>query len=211
MGEMPEMEPPKEEEVTMKSIQKLTGKLAQKIRAFASNEENEMTSNDIKYVVNSILSAFDLSMLDEEDREEIMSKFEPEEDMDGEDEMAPEGEDMGTGEAPEMPAPEAGGLTEPPTGEMAEYYPPHRRGARFNKPMEMGERIERMYSESKVDKVLDGYFGQINEQQKIIAKKLKEKYPKAKFYGKSVTNNLIYEMNDKKIFIKPNGKIVKCF
>jgi hypothetical protein len=22
---------------------------------------------------------------------------------------------------------------------------------------------------------------------------------------------LIYEMNDKKIFIKPNGKIVKCF
>ena len=52
-----EEEPQDDEPVTLKTIQKLTGKLAQKLRAFGADEENEMTSNDIKYVINSVLSA----------------------------------------------------------------------------------------------------------------------------------------------------------
>lgn len=78
-----------DETVTFKSIQKLTGKLTQKIRTLASEEG--MTSEDIKYVINMVLSSFDLNELSEEDREDILSKFEDEtedlggDDMDGED------------------------------------------------------------------------------------------------------------------------------
>ena len=75
--EMPdETEDEKSDEVvTIKTIQKLTGKLAQKLRAFTDTEE-EMSSNDIKYVINSILSALKLDSLDDEDREQIMGKLE---------------------------------------------------------------------------------------------------------------------------------------
>jgi hypothetical protein len=78
-----------EDQVTFKSIQKLTGKLTQKIRTLESQEG--MTSEDIKYVINMVLSSFDLNSLSEEDREDIISKFEEEsedlggDDMDGED------------------------------------------------------------------------------------------------------------------------------
>jgi len=63
-----------EGEVTFKQIQKLTGKLGQKIRSFETT--GEMTSEDVKYVLNSIISALDLTKLDDEDVEDIMSKFE---------------------------------------------------------------------------------------------------------------------------------------
>ena len=84
-----EVETDSEETVTFKSIQKLTGKLTQKIRTLESQEG--MTSEDIKYVINMVLSSFDLNELSEEDREDILSKFEDEtedlggDDMDGED------------------------------------------------------------------------------------------------------------------------------
>jgi len=66
------------EEVDFKMIQKLTGKLGQKIRMM--NDAVGMTSEDVKYVINSILSALDLSKLDEEDKEDIMVKFEEDSD-----------------------------------------------------------------------------------------------------------------------------------
>jgi hypothetical protein len=62
------------EEVTFRVVQKLTGKLGQKIRLM--NDSMGMTSEDIKYVINSILSALDLTKLDEEDKEDVMNKFE---------------------------------------------------------------------------------------------------------------------------------------
>jgi hypothetical protein len=88
----------------LKSIQRLTGKLGQKIRAY--DKENGMDSQDIKYVVNSILSAIDLENLDEDDKDDILSKFEEEDeygvegpgelDLGGEDEFDMGGEpDMG--------------------------------------------------------------------------------------------------------------------
>ena len=58
---VPEEVPATEDEVTFKIIQKLTGKLAQKIRTYTGQEE--MSSNDTKYVINSILSALDLTTL----------------------------------------------------------------------------------------------------------------------------------------------------
>lgn len=70
-------EPVDNEPVSFKVIQKLTGKLTQKIRQFAS--ENEMSSEDIKYVINMVLSSVDLTNLSTEDKDEIMNKFESDE------------------------------------------------------------------------------------------------------------------------------------
>lgn len=67
-----------EEEVTFKSIQKLTGKLGQKLRTLDASQG--MSSENIKYVLNSILSALDLSKLTEEDYDDVMAKFEEDED-----------------------------------------------------------------------------------------------------------------------------------
>jgi len=63
-----------EDQVTFKTIQKLTGKLTQKIRVL-DNEEG-MTSENIKYVINMVLSSLELTNLSEEDKEDILSKFE---------------------------------------------------------------------------------------------------------------------------------------
>jgi len=115
-GMEPEEVPATEEEVTFKIIQKLTGKLAQKIRTYTGQEE--MSSNDTKYVINSILSALDLTTLEEEDVEDIISRLEgEEEEIDGEEEGL-EGEEMDTeGEGME------GEVTEPqPEAEMGEEY-----------------------------------------------------------------------------------------
>ena len=75
-----DMEAPEgdEEEMSFKTIQKLTGKLGQKLRTFESSQG--MSSENIKYVLNSVLSALDLSKLTEEDYDDIMSKFEEDED-----------------------------------------------------------------------------------------------------------------------------------
>jgi hypothetical protein len=100
-GEDGEEENNDEEKVTLKVIQKATGKLAQKIRAFGGEDDDEeLSSKDMKYVINSILSALDLDSMDEEDKEDIMDKIEgteedefggsDEEGMGDEDEMGDE-------------------------------------------------------------------------------------------------------------------------
>jgi len=82
------------EEFTFKMIQKLTGKLTQKIREYESDKG--LTSENIKYVINMVLSSVDLANLSEEDKEDVLSKFESDEDMDmGDDDMDMEDDDMG--------------------------------------------------------------------------------------------------------------------
>ena len=56
-----------DEVVSVKTIQKITGRLAQKIREFNQQDEQGLSSNDMKYVINSVLSALDLDKLEEED------------------------------------------------------------------------------------------------------------------------------------------------
>lgn len=115
--DMPEEPEGEEGMVTFKSIQKLTGKLGQKIRKLNQGEE-PISSDDTKYVINSILSALDLSQLSDEDVEEIMTRFEDNEDMGGEDMDIPEEPEMGDEdmEMPEM------GDEELPEGEMSEEW-----------------------------------------------------------------------------------------
>lgn len=61
-----------EEESPMKVIQKVTGKLAQRLR----DSSESLSDKDYKYVINSILSAVDTSKLSDGDKKSIMSKLE---------------------------------------------------------------------------------------------------------------------------------------
>lgn len=56
----------------MSEVQKFSGKLGQSLR----DVKERMESDDIKYVINMVLSAVDLDALDEEDKEEIAERFE---------------------------------------------------------------------------------------------------------------------------------------
>jgi len=129
-GEEEEMEfdaeeKPKEKKVSdLKRIQILVGKLAQKIRSYG--EEKELSSQNVKYIVNSILSALDVDVLDEDDIESIISKLEG---VEGDEEE--EGEEIETdveGELPEPPPAPEGELPEPPI-----------EGGEIPAPPEMGE------------------------------------------------------------------------
>lgn len=111
-----EGEKDKKEEVSFKTIQKLTGRLSQKIRKYT--DEEDMTSDDTKYIINSILSSLDLEVLDDEDVDEIIDRLEGEESEDEGDEegMNPEdmaGEEMG-GEIEGMAEPGLEGAPEAP-------------------------------------------------------------------------------------------------
>jgi len=181
MGTEPDMGD--EEEVTFKTIQKLTGKLGQKIRTFLSNEENQMTSKDIKYVINSVLSALNLDSLEEEDKEEIMSKFEGGSEEMGDEEMGVEEPEMGmedsetemNTETPPQPEGEMGEEYDEymsdeeqknfmqnifsDEGEMEESYPRHKKnGSRtMSKLKHRGMKDEEA---EKVEEMIEGIFGE---------------------------------------------------
>ena len=229
-----------DEEVSVKTIQKITGRLAQKIREFNQQDEQGLSSNDMKYVINSILSALDLDKLEEEDRESIIGKLEnieSEEDFNTEDEM-----DLGDEMEPE-------GLEEP-QGEMAEdydfededyfeeeYNTHENRGAikKLHHPelseedsMKVEEMFEEIFSEAKVDQVLNKYFDKkvINESakkenrkntinkikqlsenttQEFSSLKVVEKYPNAKLVGKTISKGLVFEVEDMKLNVSTKG------
>jgi hypothetical protein len=97
----PEMDPQPEEgndeeggAVTFKTIQKLTGKLGQKLRKLNQGDD-PISADDTKYVINSILSALDLSVLSDEDMEEIIGRLEDSEmESDEEPEMEEPSDEM---------------------------------------------------------------------------------------------------------------------
>jgi hypothetical protein len=205
--------------VGLKTIQKLTGRLSQKIRSF--DKDKGMDSQDIKYVVNSILSAIDLSKLDEDDKEDILDKFDSFEDYgtgeDGDLELGGD-DDFGMG----LPM---GGEPEGLGGEELPAPPP-----------------EETFAESRVEKVLTKYFkitenekpileekrkkDFINEKlktvkinneitnlsetrkQEMIAKKLFSENSNIKFVGKTNKENLVFTLNGKQIKVTPNGRVI---
>jgi hypothetical protein len=64
----------------MAEVQKFAGKLGQELR----DQHESMESDDIKYVLNMIISAVDLDKLEDEDIEDIAKKFERDEQQDSE-------------------------------------------------------------------------------------------------------------------------------
>lgn len=214
-----------EGQVSLKSIQKLTGKLTQKIRTLESQEG--MTSEDIKYVINMVLSSFDLNSLSEEDKEDIMSKFEEDEteDFDMEDDMG--GEDMtDDSEVEDIQA----DMDIPVESEMEEIG--YGNGAIFDS----------IFGESKVDKVISKYFevskkeiregkekqiqeiskkkavvNQIMEsvvkmtetiEQELSAKKFIEENINSKFVGITNKKNLVFETKSGQVRITTNGEVL---
>ena len=214
-----------DEVVTFKTIQKLTGKLTQKIRTL-QNEEG-MTSEDIKYVINMVLSSLDLGGLSEEDKEDILAKFE---DVEAKDEMG----DMGD----EVPAPDEDVTSDtevediqadmdvPVEGEMEEDYG-------------MGAILDGIFGESKVDKVISKYFevskkeivesrqknlkkkqinfkSQMSEvkklsesiEQELASQKFLEENVSAKIIGKTNKKNLVFENKGKQVRISPKGMLI---
>lgn len=87
----------------MAEAQKYAGKLGQELRDL----HDRMESDDIKYILNMIISAVDLDKLDDEDIEEIGKKFEREEEVGGEEPSA------------EVPSEEP--AAEPAPEEVSEY------------------------------------------------------------------------------------------
>ena len=204
-----------EEGTSFKDIQKLTGKLSQKIREI--EDEQPLTGKDVKYVINSILSALNLDELSSDDKEEIVSRFEeededamPSDDMDfssSEEDMGP---DMGSEDEEEQPQPE-----------MGESAPAHKSSI-------ASDNFE-MYNmnESKIENILKGYFFEskdekqykknrfsyvtdfaITKKQANVAKNLMEAAPSLQFVGRTTKKNLIFENNGQQVKITPNGNIL---
>ena len=213
-----------EGQVTFKSIQKLTGKLTQKIRTLESQEG--MTSEDIKYVINMVLSSFDLNSLSEEDKEDIMSKFEEESEDLGGDDM--DGEDMTDDTEVEDIQADMDVPVEGYEMEEGDYG--------------SGAIFDSIFGESKVDKVISKYFevtkkeireGKEKQVQKTLNKKTQvkqlmesvskmtttieqelsaEKFLKenanSNFVGITNKKNLVFETKKGQVKITPNGEII---
>jgi len=209
-GEMDAMS--EEDTVTFKSIQKLTGKLGQKIRQFLSNEENQMTSKDIKYVINSVLSAFDLNSLDEEDKDEITSKFEVDTDggYDLGDEMSSEPPSEPTDETGEMSKPETEEMPEP---ETAEGYRHRFKDLTDEESDKVSEMIEGLFSESKVDSILKKYFKIGDKEKKIMESKRKNlveskiKRKKLSDYISKISESIFQEISSKRFLLENKDAI----
>ena len=215
-----------EEEVSIKVIQKLTGKLGQKLRTIDSQEG--LTSEDIKYVLNSIISAVDLDKLSEEDKEDILANFEEDEIDYGVDDEADL--DVDAGEELDLDMDFDLG-DEEPEAEMGEGK------------MDMGEKVmDEIFSESKIDKVLSKYFvvsedEKVMTEQKNIKRFIAEKVQKVtvrkemksmcetveqemtadfllrensdiKFLGKTNKGNLVFENEGQQIKVSQKGELL---
>jgi hypothetical protein len=218
-----DMEEPSEDKVTFKTIQKLTGKLTQKVRVL--DGEEGMTSENIKYVINMVLSSLNLAELSEEDKEDIMAKFEGDSEDLGGDDM--DGEDMTDDtEVEDIQADMDVDIdqTEP---EMGEGH-----GAIFDS----------IFKESKVDKVISKYFEvskkeilenkerKANKQQliregvkqkmkdvvkmtetfeqELASKKFLEENYSFQFIGITNKKNLVFENKTKQVKISPQGLVI---
>lgn len=226
--EMPDEEGD-EEPIGLKTIQKLTGKLSQKIRSF--DKDQGLDSQDIKYVLNSIISAIDLDNLDEDDREDIMDKLDSSDEGDygvGDEDLDISGEedfdvDLGGDEEEGLPSDE---ITSKPREEKEGYH----------------QMMDSIFGESKVEKVLSKYFKIDESEKSIIEEKkqrnfLKEKLRKlnvkeeiismsesleqkvsalyilnerkgAKFIGKTNKENLVFNIDGKQVKVTPRGRII---
>jgi len=224
--DMPEDDDDEKEIPALKSIQRLTGKLSQKIRAF--DKEKGLDSQDIKYVMNSIISAMDLDNLDEDDKDDILSKFDNEDDY-GDDEygdlnISNDDEDL-SGE--DVESPELGVEDVNPVEEPKEGYQ---------------NMMDSIFSESRVENVLSNYFNitpseklildkkrkktYINEKlnnvkqkkeiiimsetinQRVSANKILNEYENSKLVGKTNKNNLIFLINGEQVKVTPSGRIL---
>jgi len=214
------------EPVTFKSIQKLTGKLAQKIRDYSGNEE-ELSSKDVKYVINSILSSLDLNSLDEEDKEEILTRFDSEEesnygmeDMGSEDEKSDEfNVDSEETSTEEEPKPEEMGEADYLDGMFSKVFGESQVDKILKKYVVVNENEKKFVNEKKKEQKIISesrkakYNKEIErlsltESQSEISKKIVNNFPFITFVGKTNKGNLVFENNNKQLKVSPQGNIL---
>lgn len=206
----------KEERVSFKVIQKLTGKLTQKIRALEDQEG--MSSEDIKYVINMVLSSFDLNKLDPEDMEDIMSKFE---DVEADVEI-----DSDMGEKPEMDLDfdDEVSMGEPMEGMGSEDYDYTSIGESkidkvLSKYFEVTdsevELSKKLFEERKIEnkKKVNQYISKIETlsetiEQELAGKKFLEENSNFQFVGRTNKKNLVFENKNKQIIISVAGIVL---
>ena len=214
--------PADEEEISIKEIQKLTGKLGQKLRTI--DQQDGLTSEDIKYVLNSIISAVDLEKLSEEDKEDILDNFEEDEIDYGVDDEADL--DVDAGEELDLDMDLDMDMEEP-----------------MEESAEVGEKVmDEIFAESKIDKVLSKYFVVSDEEKTLTESKniknfLVEKIQKVtvrkemksmcetveqeltadfllkenktiKFLGKTNKGNLVFENDGQQIKVSQKGELL---
>ena len=219
-NEMPDMGG--KEEVSFRTIQKLTGKLGQKLRML--DDTVGMTSEDVKYVLNSILSAVDLSKLEDEDREDILAKFEEDydEDMMGSDDM---GDQIDVDTEVDIQQPEMDTQKEE-FGEEDEDVMMRKK---------ISSIMDSVFTESEVEKLLSQYY-RVNENEKKLKNKKLSEYKKVvlnqvkqlaeskkqkdsaefivnetkgfKFKGKTNLKNLVFENNGEILKIDLDGQFL---
>jgi hypothetical protein len=209
------------DDVSFKLIQKLTGKLGQKLRTLESSEG--MSSEDIKYVLNSIISAVNLDSLSEEDLEDVLANFEEDEEGEFDTEI-----DLDSGDE-ELDLDLDMGNEEPVGEELGEGYG-------------IEEVVDEVFTESKVDKVLSKYFviseeekketetksvmtfinekvnnvkvkTEIKEMSETLEQQLTSEFimkenKHSKFLGKTNKNNLVFEVGDNQVKVSPNGELL---
>jgi len=226
-----DMESPEgeDEKVTFKTIQKLTGKLTQKIRTL-ENEEG-MTSENIKYVINMVISSLSLGSLSEEDKDDIIDKLEEDENDFIGDDMG--GDDMG-GED----------LTDDSEVEDIQANMDVAVESEMDEEDDFGNGaiLDHIFGESKVDRVISKYFeiskkeimesrekvankklakiSEVRKQMKDIVKLTETieqelasqnfltKNSSAKIVGKTNKKNLVFENRGKQVKITPEGQIL---
>lgn len=214
--------PADDEEVSIKVIQKLTGKLGQKLRTI--DAQDGLSSEDIKYVLNSIISAVKLESLTEEDKEDILANFEEDEIDYGVDDEADL--DVDAGEELDLDMDLDMDMEEP-----------------MEESAEVGEKVmDEIFAESKIDKVLSKYFVVSDEEKTLTESKniknfLVEKIQKVtvrkemksmcetveqeltadfllkenktiKFLGKTNKGNLVFENDGQQIKVSQKGELL---
>ena len=205
-----------EERVSFKVIQKLTGKLTQKMRALEDQEG--MSSEDIKYVINMVLSALDLTKLEPEDMEDIMSKFE---DVEADVEM-----DSDMGGEPEMDLgfEDEVSMEEPMEGMGSEDYDFNSvRESKIDKVLSKYFEVtdsevqlsKKLFEERKIEnkKKVNSFISKIETlsetiEQELAGKKFLEENSDFQFVGRTNKKNLVFENKNKQIRISVEGIVL---
>lgn len=213
--------------VTFKSIQKLTGKLSQKIREY--EQEKGLTSENIKYVLNMIISAVDLNLLSDEDREDVLSKFESEEedmgvedmgvedmgseDITGDSEVEDVQSDMDVEVSQEMGEDSLhGAILDSIFSEskidrvISKYFEFSDEEKRENREKRVNEQIKRKSEVSKVTKKIENLSETI--EQELSSKKFLEENSGYIFLGKTNKKNLVFENKSGQVKISPEGLVI---
>ena len=201
----------------MKPIQKLTGKLGQKLR----DAEEEMGSADIKYVLNSVISAVDLDNMDEEDKEDVLDRFEEDEatygdeeevdvDLDMGDEMGDEELDMDMGGEDEVEDEEELAMEslKQRVGNLLESYVDNK--TKKVKSSNKKSITPKQYLTKKLEKIQESKKNKKNYstiEQELSCEKFLKENNSFKFKRKTETGNIILESKDRKVWILSNGLI----